>query len=618
MATFRLASARRVAGRLWGWLDASRRIGLNLVFVLLIIALVVVLVRSAPPALRDQTALVLALRGPIVEQRSGSLREHTLRQASGETRRQTQLRDVLDVLDAAAKDEKIERVVLLLDDFKGAGLATLREVAAAIERFKASGKQVLAWGSRYDQRQYYLAAHASEVLLHPMGLVFIEGYGGYRNYYRGALDRIGISANVLRVGTYKSAGEGFTATGPSKESLEADAFVYNALWASYTDGVEHARKLPAGSIRSSIDELPQRFAAARGDTAKLALGSKLVDALKTQDELRALLIERGAKDEARKSFRQVSFDDYLARLPRPTRGDAVGVVVAEGDIIDGKAPPGRIGGLSTAALVRQAREDDAIKAVVLRVDSPGGSVFGSELVRRELELTRAAGKPVVVSMGDLAASGGYWISMASDEVIADPATITGSIGVFALLPTADKALDKLGVHTGGVTTSWLAGAFDVRRPFDKRFADLVQMAIDHHYADFTARAALARKTTPQKIDEVAQGRVWTGAQAKERGLVDRLGSYGDALKSAAARAKLDDGYRVAYVEPELRGFERLVSMLSGNAARWLGEQIDAVALPAALPSAIVSEVRSDLGWLADIAAQREPFMTFAHCLCRAP
>ena len=256
---------------------------------------------------------------------------------------------------------------------------------------------------------------------------------------------------------------------------------------------------------------------------------------------------------------------------------------------------------------------------MLRVDSPGGSVFGSELVRRELELTRAAGKPVVVSMGDLAASGGYWISMASDEVIADPATITGSIGVFALLPTADKALDKLGVHTGGVTTHWLAGAFDVRRPFDKRFADLVQSAISRIYADFTTKAALARKTTPQKIDEVAQGRVWTGAQAKERGLVDRIGSYGDALKSAAERAKLGEDYRVAYIEREARGFERLVQMVGGTAASWLAALLDGGSMSStALPPAIVRDLEHDLGWLADVAERRNPFMTITHCLCREP
>ena len=352
----------------------------------------------------------------------------------------------------------------------------------------------------------------------------------------------------------------------------------------------------------------------------MALDLKLVDALKTQDEMRMLLIERGARDDAIKSFRQISFDAYLARLSPTLTGDAIGVVVAQGEIVDGDASAGTVGGLSTARLIRQAREDDAIKAIVLRVDSPGGSVFGSELVRRELELARTAGKPVVVSMGNVAASGGYWISTASDEVIADPATITGSIGVFALLPSADKALDKLGVHTEGTTTTWLGGAGDLRRPADPRFLALVQTGVDHIYADFTGKVAKARKTTPQAIDAVAQGRVWTGEQAKERGLVDTLGSFGDALKSAAKRAKLGDegSYRVSYIEPEPGRIARLLEAFGGATASFVAQQIDARTLPAAMPKQLASEVQADLGWLAATADARKPFTAVIHCLCTAP
>jgi protease-4 len=285
----------------------------------------------------------------------------------------------------------------------------------------------------------------------------------------------------------------------------------------------------------TINDLPAQVAAVNGDLAKLSLSTKLVDGLKTKDELRQMMIKRGAADAENKSFRQVSFDDYLNRVPRKLTGDAVGVIVAQGEISDGSAGPGAIGGDSTSKLIRMAREDDSIKAVVLRIDSPGGSAFASELIRRELELTRAAGKPVVVSMGNVAASGGYWISMSSDEVIAEPTTITGSIGVFAILPTADKVIDKLGIHTAGQPTTWLGDAGNPLRPLDPRFGQVIQGSINHIYAEFTTKAAAARKTTPEKIDEVAQGRVWTGAQAKDRGLVDRLGSYGDALKSAAAR-----------------------------------------------------------------------------------
>jgi protease-4 len=350
----------------------------------------------------------------------------------------------------------------------------------------------------------------------------------------------------------------------------------------------------------------------------MVLDAKLVDALKTRDEMRALLIERGARDDKLKSFRQVSFEAYLAGLTPKFIGDAIGVVVAQGEIVDGDASAGTVGGLSTARLVRQAREDDAIKAIVLRVDSPGGSVFGSELVRRELELARSAGKPVVVSMGNVAASGGYWISTASDEVIADAATITGSIGVFALLPSADQALAKLGVHTEGTTTTWLGGAGDLRRPADPRFLALAQSSVDHIYAEFTGKVAQARKTTSQAIDAVGQGRVWTGSQAKERGLVDTIGGFTEALASAAQRAKLGSDYRVAYIEPEPGRLARLLEAVGGASARIVAGQIDARVLPLGVPRQLLQGAQRDLGWLATATTARKPVSAVVHCLCEAP
>ena len=618
MPDSRFAAPRRWFGRLWWLIDATRRTLFNLIFLLIVVVVIVALVTSGPPKLEDNTALVLNLRGPLVEQHPAGLRDAALAQLGGDTPRSTQLRDVLTVLDAAAKDPKITRAVLVLDEFKGGGLAGLREVAAALQRFRASGKQVVAWGSGYDQRQYYLASHADEVLMHPMGFVYMQGFGRYQNYYRDALDKVGVTVNLVKVGSYKNFGEPFTANGPSPESIEANGFLYNALWATYTDGVEKARKLPAGSVMAMINELPQRLTAAGGDPAKVALSSKLVDALKTKDELRQMMTERGAKDPEGKTFRQVSFDNYLARQKPQYVGDAVGVVVAEGEIIDGGAPAGTVGGSSTAELIRKARDDKSIKALVLRVNSPGGAVFGSELIRRELELTRAAGKPVVVSMGDVAASGGYWVSMASDEVMADPGTITGSIGVFALLPTADKALEKIGVHTAGTTTTWLAGAGDPRLPPNPRFTELLQTAINQIYSDFTIRAAQARKTTPDKIDAVAQGRVWTGAQAKERGLIDTLGGYREALKSAATRAKLPDDARVVYVQPEPGRAERLLELLGAQAVQSLAARFDLQLTPLGVPGQVVQEARQELGWLVDITDRRKPFAAITHCLCGQP
>lgn len=611
----------------WRALDTGRRTILNLLFLLVLIVLGYAIFGGGAKPLQSKTTLVLNLKGQLVEQSSGNARDALLTSVrGGENHKMMQLRDVLSVLETAAKDPEITGAVLLTDEMEGGGQAMLREVAAGLERFKASGKPVVAWGSSYDQRQYLLAAHASEVYLHPMGVVMLEGFGRYRNYYRDALDKLGVTVNLLRVGTYKSFGEPFIANGPSPAAMEAEAYLNNALWASYTGDVEKARKLPQGQVMKTINDLPAQVAAVNGDLAKLTLSAKLVDGLKTKDEVREMMIKRGALDTEGKSFRQISFDDYLARVRTKFTGDAVGVIVAQGEISDGSTGPGAIGGDSTSKLIRAAREDDHIKAVVLRVDSPGGSAFASELIRRELELTRAAGKPVVVSMGNVAASGGYWISMSSDEVIADPNTITGSIGVFAILPTADKVIDKLGIHTAGQPTTWLGDASNPLRPLDPRFGQVIQGSINHIYAEFTGRAAKARKTTPEKIDAVAQGRVWTGAQAKERGLVDTLGSYGDALKSAAKRAKLTD-YRVVYIERETSKFDRLVEMVGGSAARavaqsvaqTLGAQLKVgVTASTGLPPNAAAGIVNDLGWLSEVSAARKPFTAITHCLCESP
>ena len=617
------SSAGRGLRTAWRWLDATRRTLLNLLLLALLVAGVWALVRSGAPALQPKTALVLNISGALVEQRSGiSVRDQVLGQAQGQgqNRDQTRLRDVLAVLDAAAKDDKISHALLMLDDLAGASLPALREVALALEQFKAAGKPVYAWGSDFDQRQAFLAAHATEIWLHPMGSVQVEGYGRYRSYYKELFDKVGITANVMRSGKYKNAAETYTASGPSPESLESEGALWGSLWASYTAAVEKARKLPAGSLAAAIESLPASMVAAQGNPARWALQGRWVDALKTRDEMRALMIEKGAKDEAEKTFRQIGLADYLRRIKPRSDGDAVGVVVAQGGISEGRAGPGSIGGLSTAELIRKARENDKIKAIVLRVDSPGGSAFGSELVRRELELTRKAGKPVVVSMGGLAASGGYWISLAADEVIADEASITGSIGVVGLLPTAQGAMDKLGIRTGGVTTTWLGSAYDPRRTLEPRFAQLMQSVIDGTYRDFTVLVASARKTTPEKIHELAQGRVWSGKDALAHGLIDRLGGLNDALATAAKLGKLADHPRIEYLEAEpgrlQRWLERLGITEAVAAAPAPGLRM-ALLATGLLPAAAQTLVQ-DLGWLAEITEQRKPYAAAAHCLCEVP
>lgn len=611
----------------WWLLDGTRRTLTNLFVLLLIVIVVTAFLTRGPKPLQDKTTLVVKLDGALVEQYSGSSRQQLMAQLQGgNVPHQTRLRDVLAVLDQAAKDDKISAVLLDVAELGSAGLAGLHEVSAALQRFKASGKPVLAYADDYNQRGYFLAAQASEVYVHPMGTVMLQGFGRYRTYYKDALERVGVAPHVIKVGTYKNAVEPYIANGPSPATLEAEGLVYNELWGGYTGAVEAARKLEAGSIAKTIADLPQQLDTVKGDAAQLVLKLKLVDGLKTRDEMRDLLIAKGAKDEQNKTFRQVSMNEYLAHVPDPGAPNklqpGVGIVVAEGEIVDGEAGPGRIGGDSTARLIRKAREDEAIKALVLRVNSPGGSAFASEIVRRELELTRAAGKPVVVSMGDVAASGGYWISTSSDAVIADPGTITGSIGVFGLLWSGEKLMDKLSLHTGGVTTTWLAGADDPRRPLDPRLQAVIQASVDNIYVRFTGLAAQSRKSTPEKIDAVGQGRIWTGAQAKERGLVDRLGSLDDAVQAAVKLGKLDvkagEKPRVAYVERDVSRRERLLASLTGAVAPSVAQAFAPLLGLDVLPAPVVEELATLKELAKQSAAGHWEKAAVVHCLCAAP
>jgi len=607
---------RRMVGGLYRGLDATRRFVVNLVFLFVLVIVISVLFSGGSRLkVQDDTALVLAIKGDVVEEFTGSAREAEFAETLGGEAKETQLRDIVATIDAASRDVRIPRMVLLLDDMGGAGMAKLHEVAGALDRFRAAGKQVVAWGSSFDQRQYFLAAHADEIYLHPMGGVLLAGFGGYRNYYHDALEHLGVSVNVFRVGKYKSFVEPFTSNGPSREASEAEAYWLNDAWASYTGGVETARHLPAGTINALIADAPARLVAIGGNTARFALDEKLVDGLKTRDELRALMLQRGKADNEHKTFRQVSFDDYRGQVPESgDRSHSVGIIVAAGNISDGNEAQGAIGGRSTAELIRHAREDNAVKALVLRVDSPGGSAFGSELIRRELELTRQAGKPVVISMSDVAASGGYWITTSADRVLADPATITGSIGVFGVFPTADRTLDKIGVHTGGTTTTWLAGATDLRRPLDSRLGTIVQSSVEYIYKEFLGRVSQARKMPTEKVHEIAQGRVWTGQQARERGLVDELGGLQQAVTVAASLAKLDDKHHTGYIEAEPKGWTRLLASLPGAHLRASALDLLGLRVPPVVQQA-TAPIAADLSWL---VARPGNQGVFAYCLCTAP
>lgn len=613
--------AGRMVGRAIAAIDTTRRVGTSLLLLVSIgLGLWLVLVAGKPRVV-DGSVLVVALKGPLVDEDSASWRDRLAAQLQGRDSGKVSLRDLRETLERAAADERIRQVLLKLDEFEGGGLASLREAAAAIERFKASGKPVLAWSGRYDQRQYYLAAHASEVLLHPMGTVLIEGLGRPRNYYKDALDKLGVRAHLIRAGTFKSAGEPFVRNAPSPEALQADALVYDALWTLYTGAVEKARQLPAGSINARIDSLPAALQAVQGNTAQLALEWKWVDGLQTFEALRQRLIDAVGQHEDSTTFRQTPWQTYLAATREAVKGEHIAVIVAQGEIGEGQGGAGQIGGESTARRIREVAADPKVKALVLRVNSPGGSAYGSELVRDQLRLMREAGKPVVVSMGDVAASGGYWIAMAADRIVADPATITGSIGVFALLPTAEGLMGKLGVNTGGHRTTWLAGAYDPRQPLEPRMQALVQSAVGHIYDDFLAKTAQARQLQVPAVDAVAQGRIWTGAQALGHRLVDRTGSLSDAIDEARRLVPQGDQLPVRYASRKQAPAEQLLQRLlplgsTGEPTPWTGGLHGAAAwagLPFASPPAWL-QAQDDLLWLQSLTTATAP-VPLAHCLC---
>ncbi|MCC7096936.1 MAG: signal peptide peptidase SppA [Thermomonas sp.] len=613
----------------WNAVNFTRRLVLNLLFLLVLVILLAALLHDRELAsIEANTTLVIAPRGQIVEQFTcDAFSRFMARNSESDGCREVRLRDLLSALDAARTDPNIKRVALYLDELGPSGFASLRDVAAALAAVRAAHKQVIAYGDNYTQGQYMLAAQADEIYLDPMsqGGVMLEGLASYRQYFRTALqDKLGVDVRLFKVGEFKSAAEPFILDAASPEAKEADLFWMNDIWQRMLADVGKARGLPPSALKAYADTLPQNAVAAQGDLARLALDHKLVTGLKTREEVDALLGERGAADtDAEGGFRQIGLDDYVARLAvdsaRPDARPAVAVVVAEGEIAGGTLPPGKIGGDSTVDLLEQARTDDAIKAVVLRVNSPGGEVFASEQIRRAVAALKADGKPVVVSMGDVAASGGYWISMNADRIYADPSTITGSIGIFGLFPSIDRTLDRVGVHTDGVATAPFAGAFDITRPLDPAMADTIQAVIDKGYRDFTGRVAKARGRSLAQIEAVAQGRVWSGAQAKERGLVDAFGGLREAVADAAARAKLGkpNAWQTRWIEA---GGKALPQWLDTMLESRVGANLLADTGP--LASLLVARTREPalLHFVRNALAQqgRGHVTALAYCFCSLP
>ncbi|MDH5822426.1 signal peptide peptidase SppA [Luteimonas sp. RD2P54] len=566
----------RLLGGIWDAMNFTRRLVFNLLFfALLLFVLAVLAAGDTTRPMLDRTTLVIAPEGRIVEQYTTDPASRALARMLGDdSAPEVQLRDLLRAIEAAAADENVERVYLRVDRLQPSGIAILREVAGALRDLRAGGKQIVAYGESFSQGAYLLAAQADEIYIDPMGSgVGLEGFASYGPYFGEALqDKLGVDVHVFKVGEFKSAVEPYVLNAASPEAKQADLYWLNDLWQRHLADIAEARGLSVEQLEAGIDGMADGVAALGGDLARYALEQGLVDGLKTSREVEDLLVERGVADEdAEAGFRSVDLDGYLAHvdggLPRTPRERQVAVVVAEGAISDGIQPPGSVGGESTAALLREALEDEHVKAVVLRVNSPGGSAYASEQINREVVALKAAGKPVVASMGHVAASGGYWISMNADRIFADPSTITGSIGVFGLFPNITRTLDRIGVHTDGVGTTRLAGAFDITRPLEPDVGRLIQASIEKIYNDFVDKVAAGRGARPAAIDRVARGRVWSGAQARDRGLVDELGGFRAAIADAARRAELGEGdYRVRYIEKEASPFAKFMADLAGTRA----------------------------------------------------
>ncbi|MEE4216380.1 MAG: signal peptide peptidase SppA [Xanthomonadales bacterium] len=587
----------------WGAIDASRRVVVNLLFLLIVVLLLSLVFSSDKVKIGDSTALLVAPKGQLVEQLTASSFEQMIDEARGTATPETLLKDVVDAIHSARDDDRIRALVLNLSSFGGARLTKLQDVGEAIVDFKTSGKKVVAVADEYGQDAYYLAAHADEVIIHKMGAVIIEGFGRYRMYYKEGIDKLGLDVHIFKVGTYKSAVEPYLRDDMSEFAREANEEWLGDLWKIYLEDVASARGTTSERLDQYAHEFARLMADANGDAARAALDYGLADQALTRVEMREYLVGLVGEDKETQSYNKVVFSDYLEslggdRFGHHAQGDQVAVVVARGTILDGTQPAGTIGGDSTAALIRQARNDDNVKAIVLRVDSGGGSAFASEVIRRECEKAIADGKPLIASMGSVAASGGFWISTSSNQIWAHPSTITGSIGIFGMFPTYQRPLAQhLGIRVDGVSTAPLAG-IRPDRELPAEVGEVIQKMIEHGYREFLQRVADSRGMSTEEVDRVAQGRVWSGADAYDLGLVDSLGDLDDAIKAAAELAELGDDYAVRYIEKEEEFKEKVMRELLAEAV----ESADANASAASPLETMLHQVEraaADFGRLND-------------------
>lgn len=516
---------------------------------------------TSAPKVKNDTVLVLDLEGELQEeaQVQTTLSSSVLGHIPG-----TSLHDVLQVLDTAAKDPRIEGILLKLDGIDKAGLASLSEIGLALDRFKASGKPVWAWGTNFSQEQYAIAAHANEIYVHPMGQVIVKGLSSSRLYYGDLLKSLGVTIHVFKAGDFKSYPESFTQRTPSYQWIESEQYWLTDAWRHLSGTIENARGLIPGSVNQFINTLPNRIEQTHGNMAQTALNASLIDGVKTYDEMITHMETRLGRHQP-KDIHLMSYLDYVSNVPTNISSHNVAVIIAEGEIRDGISEPGIIGAETLVKVIENIGKDPSISAVVLRLNSPGGSAVASELIRHALLQLRQKGKPVVVSMSDVAASGGYWISAGATEIIASETTLTGSIGVFGLAPTFENSLSLAKIGQGRVSTNWLAGADKPTHAMDARLARILNSTVERTYDDFCNIVAQARQLNVKEVQAVAQGRVWTGAQALERKLVDRVGSFNDALSRARELGKLPAGSGVIYFgsQPSDMG-----SWIKGLARQW--------------------------------------------------
>jgi protease-4 len=604
-------------GLVWRILESVRK-ALHLILLLVIFGFVLAALHTSIPVVPRSAALVVAPEGELVEQLSSDPVRRAFGQASGGPAPETLLKDVIDAIGTAKGDSRIKLIVLQLGNLGPSGLSKLQEIGAALRDFRAGGKRVVVAADSMDQTQYYVASQAGEVYLDPLGLVYVDGFSYYRMFLKDAIDKLGVDVNVFRAGTFKSYTDQFSRSDMAPSEREESSVWLDALWNAYQQDVTRARSLPANALNEYIAEEPAALAAVNGDAAKLALQKGLVTALKSRrqlaDELKGLVGE----DQDNHSFNSIGVSQYLsavrAKRVLKAKSDArVGIVVASGEILDGHQPAGMIGGESTADLLRQARYDKSVKSVVLRVDSPGGSMFASEQILREVQALRKAGKPVVVSMSTYAASGGYYISAAANQIFASPTTLTGSIGVFSVVPTFQRTLEKFGVKVDGIGTTPLAGDMRMERALGMGARQILQVSVEHAYAQFLQRVSEGRKKTVQDVDKIAQGRVWAGVDAQRIGLVDHLGGLKDATDAAAKLAELGNDYEVDYIESELTLREELMLQLRSQAVQ-LGRMVGIIAPRSELDQAldpVLEQARS-------IAKLNDPRGLYAYCWCREP